>query len=106
MALPSPVTSENQAAENRKDDDAQLESNFRTDLVILNRGQITETSPDPQLHSKPPSNTSGRHFSSTDLTCVISAYKAVLLWNRVSSLEPSSTQAKTLPPNHLGPRFS
>ncbi|GBL85951.1 hypothetical protein AVEN_63254-1 [Araneus ventricosus] len=84
----------------------QREGYFGTDLVILNRGQMTKATPElaassPSFHSTP----AGGHLASTDLTCTRLAYMAVLRWNRVSNLEISSPKVETLPPGHRGFKY-
>ncbi|GBN29803.1 hypothetical protein AVEN_33460-1, partial [Araneus ventricosus] len=74
-----------------------------TSLVILNHCQMTRTTPE----LAPPSNfcttPEGGNLATTDLTCTRPAYTAVLQWNRVSNLEPSTPEVETLPPGHRGP---
>ncbi|GBN65547.1 hypothetical protein AVEN_104710-1 [Araneus ventricosus] len=74
----------------------------RTDIAILNRGQLTRTTPDPA----PPPNflsTSARgHLPPADLRCTRHAYTVVLRRNRVSNFKPSELETKTLPPGNRG----
>ncbi|GBL86762.1 hypothetical protein AVEN_96004-1 [Araneus ventricosus] len=79
---------------------------FGTNLVILNRGQMTRTtlSQHPQNFRAPPKV---KQLAPTDLAYTIhyiysvSTY-TVLRWNWVSNLEPSGIKVETLQPGHHG----
>ncbi|GBN14686.1 hypothetical protein AVEN_123658-1 [Araneus ventricosus] len=47
----------------------------------------------------------GWRFALTDLTCTSPTHTAILLWNRVSSLEPSSPEGETVPTGQSGPNI-
>ncbi|GBN77542.1 hypothetical protein AVEN_247067-1 [Araneus ventricosus] len=81
----------------------QHEGHFGADLVILNRDQITRTTPElSNPLSKLSHRTSWRGLGTTyDLTCN-SQRTADLQWNRASSLGPSGPDAETLPLGHRG----
>ncbi|GBM30211.1 hypothetical protein AVEN_165812-1 [Araneus ventricosus] len=74
-------------------------------LVILNRGQLTRTTPE-LANTSPNFRTTllgGRSPSMYDLTCIEATCTVDLQWNWVSSLEPSGPEAETLPRGHRGP---
>ncbi|GBO40477.1 hypothetical protein AVEN_130492-1 [Araneus ventricosus] len=75
-----------------------------TDLVILNRGQMTRTTPEltppsPSFRATP---AGGRLATMYDLECNGPPYTADLRWNRVSSLRPSCPEVGTLPLGRRG----
>ncbi|GBL85895.1 hypothetical protein AVEN_63211-1 [Araneus ventricosus] len=59
---------------------------------------VEEDDISPEFRATP----EGKHLAPTDLACTRLAYTAVLQWNRVSNLEPSSAKVETLPPGHHG----
>ncbi|GBN93906.1 hypothetical protein AVEN_30295-1 [Araneus ventricosus] len=67
---------------------------------------MTRMTPEPALPSSSfPTTPAGGGLVVTDLTSTRPAYTAVIRWNQVSNLEPSSFEVETLPPGHRGPQM-
>ncbi|GBM78946.1 hypothetical protein AVEN_40510-1 [Araneus ventricosus] len=77
----------------------QHEGYFGTDLVILNLGQMTRTTPDlvPSLQSSVPHQREDVSPPTYDLACKQAQYTTDLRWNQVWNLKPSGPKAQTLP---------
>ncbi|GBN10456.1 hypothetical protein AVEN_90702-1 [Araneus ventricosus] len=74
----------------------QFKSNTKgvLDLLVLIRNRMMGTTPEPAtLQDFPPYYRKDVWMLKSDVTCITSSYAVNLLWNQVSYLEPSGSEA-------------